>query len=44
MKKDLKNNRWNNDSFSGYADYMETEEFQGAILKLEHISLKQPTA
>ncbi len=44
VKKDSKNNRWNNDSFRGYADYMETEEFVSAIMKLEHISLKQPTA
>ena len=27
VKKDSKNNRWNNDSFRGYADYMETEKF-----------------
>ncbi len=44
VKKDSKNNRWNNDSFRGYADYMETEEFESAILKLEHIALEQPTA
>ena len=35
---------WNNDSFRGFADYMETEEFESAILKLEHIALEQPTA
>ena len=44
VKKDSKNNRWNNDSFRGYADYMETEDFENAIVKLEHIVLKQPTA
>ena len=44
VKKDSKNNRWNNDSFRGYADYMETKEFESAILKLEHIALEQPTA
>ena len=44
VKKDSKNNRWNNDSFKGYADYMETEEFEQAIVKLEHIALEQPTA
>ena len=43
VKKDSKNNRWNNDSFRGYADYMETEEFESAIFKLEHIALEQPT-
>ena len=44
MKKDSKNNRWNNDSFRGYADYMETKEFENAIVKLEHIALEQPIA
>ena len=44
VKKDSKNNRWNNDSFRGYADYMETEKFESAINNLEHISVKQPTA
>lgn len=44
VKKDSINNRWNNASFRGYADYMETEEFKNAIVKLEHIALEQPTA
>lgn len=44
VKKDSKNNRWNNVSFKAYADYMETEEFKNAIVKLEHIALEQPTA
>ncbi|MFE3868566.1 DUF488 family protein [Flavobacterium sp. LS2P90] len=44
MKKDSKNNRWNNDSFRGYADYMETKEFENAIVKLEHIAFEHPTA
>ena len=44
VKKDSKNNRWNNDSFKGYADYMETEAFENAVVKLEHIALEQPTA
>ena len=44
VKQDSKNNRWNNDSFKGYADYMETKEFESAILKLEPIALEQPTA
>lgn len=43
MKKDSKNNRWNNDSFRGYADYMETKEFENAIVNLENIALDQPT-
>jgi uncharacterized protein (DUF488 family) len=44
VKKDSKNNRWNNASFRGYADYMETEEFKNGIVKLEHIALEKPTA
>ncbi len=44
VKKDSKNNRWNNVSFKAYADYMETEEFKNAIVKLEHIALEQATA
>ncbi|MBP7400364.1 MAG: DUF488 domain-containing protein [Chitinophagales bacterium] len=44
VKKDSKNNRWNNDSFKGYADYMETIEFENAILHLEKIALKKTTA
>lgn len=43
-KKDSKNSRWNNNSFKGYADYMETEDFENAIVKLEHISSEQSTA
>lgn len=44
VKKDSKNNRWNNDSFKGYADYMETEEFKNAIINLERIALEKATA
>ncbi len=44
VKKDSKNNRWNNASFRGYADYMETEEFKNAVIKLEDIASEQPTA
>lgn len=44
VKKDSKNSRWNNSSFRGYADYMETEEFESAIKKLEDIASRQPTA
>lgn len=44
VKKDSINNRWINDSFRGYADYMETEEFENTIVNLEHIALEQPTA
>ncbi len=44
VKKDSKNNRWRNDSFKAYADYMETEEFEKAIVQLQRIALAQPTA
>lgn len=43
MKKDSKNTRWNNTSFRGYADYMETESFELAVEKLEQLALKQST-
>lgn len=44
VKKDSKNNRWNNDSFKGYADYMETEQFESAILSLEALASKKRVA
>jgi len=44
MRKDSKNNRWRNESFRGYADYMETEEFKNAVSELETYALKVPTA
>jgi uncharacterized protein (DUF488 family) len=40
-KKDTKNTRWNNASFRGYADYMETEDFGNAVAKLEQAALKK---
>lgn len=43
-KNDTKNTRWNNPSFRGYADYMETEEFSNAIEELEDIASKKNTA
>lgn len=39
-----KNNRWRNDSFRGYADYMETMDFINAVSKLEAIALAKTTA
>lgn len=44
VRKDSKNSRWRNESFRGYADYMETEDFEKAAGALEAIALKQPTA
>lgn len=43
-RSDSKNNLWRNDSFRGYADYMETEVFEKAVKQLEATALKQPTA
>ncbi|WP_317165199.1 DUF488 domain-containing protein [Flavobacterium sp. XN-5] len=39
--KDSKNMRWNNESFRGYADYMEITAFEIAVDKLEEIALKK---
>ena len=44
VQKDSKNNRWRNESFRGYADYMETAEFEKAIVGLEKIAETQRTA
>ena len=41
---DSKNTRWRNQSFRGYADYMETPEFEKAVARLETIASKQTTA
>ena len=43
VQKDSKNNGWNNPSFRGYADYMETFNFEDAIAKLEEIAMQSPT-
>ena len=37
-KKDSKNTSWNNVSFRGYADYMETEQFENAIKNMAHLA------
>lgn len=42
--KDSKNTSWKNESFRGYADYMETIAFSNAVVKLEKIGLLQTTA
>lgn len=44
VKKDSKNTRWNNDSFKGYADYMETDGFDKAVENLTAIAIKNTTA
>ena len=42
--KDSKNTSWKNESFRGYADYMETTAFSNAVVKLEKIGVLQTTA
>lgn len=43
VQKDSRNNRWRNASFQGYADYMETGDFERAITQLETIASAHPT-
>jgi len=38
------NTAWQNESFRGYADYMQTDSFKKAITELESIAEKQRTA
>lgn len=42
--KDSPNAGWRNDSFRGYADYMQTPEFDKVLKELIHLSQKKPTA
>jgi uncharacterized protein (DUF488 family) len=45
VKPDSKNTAWRNESFRGYADYMETNEFENGIERLVDLSEKsRPTA
>src|SRR3954468_6502503 len=41
-RPDSRNTAWRNESFRGYADYMETEEFRRGIERLESLGI--PTA
>lgn len=43
-RKDSINTGWRNDSFRGYADYMQTEEFAAALARAIALAEKQPTA
>jgi len=43
-QKDSANTGWRNESFRGYADYMQTETFQRALDDLMREAQKQPTA
>ena len=44
VQPNSRNTSWRLDSFKGYADYMETEEFKNAIQKLEKIAEKKRVA
>lgn len=43
-RPDSKNIAWNVPAFRGYADYMETPDFNDAITRLEAMALQSPTA
>lgn len=43
-EKDSINSAWRNDSFRGYADYMQTPEFAAAVDSLMKIARCEPTA
>jgi uncharacterized protein (DUF488 family) len=43
-RKDSPNGGWRNASFRGYADYMQTDEFQGALDRLIQISREKRVA
>ena len=43
-RPDSKNTAWNNESFRGYADHMETPEFQEGIAELLKLARLQSTA
>jgi len=43
-RKDSSNTGWQNASFRGYADYMQTEEFAGALEKLKALAVKKTAA
>jgi uncharacterized protein (DUF488 family) len=43
-RKDSINVGWRNESFRGYADYMQTPEFEAAIEKAIRLGVEKPTA
>ena len=43
-RRDSVNTAWRNESFRGYADYMQTEEFQQALELLIELAREEPTA
>jgi uncharacterized protein (DUF488 family) len=42
-RKDSRNTEWRNDGFRGYADYMETPRFEGALDDLLRVAKEQRT-
>lgn len=44
VRKESRNTRWENLSFRGYADYMETADFREAVTELEVLATQVPTA
>lgn len=43
-RRDSVNTAWRNESFRGYADYMQTSEFQDALELLIELAHEEPTA
>jgi uncharacterized protein (DUF488 family) len=43
-KPDSRNMAWRNEAFRGYADYMETEQFQNGIKRLSEVAEQSDTA
>lgn len=43
-RKDSKNTGWRNASFRGYADYMQTPDFQAALHELTEVAARSRTA
>jgi uncharacterized protein (DUF488 family) len=43
-RRDSVNTAWRNESFRGYADYMQTPEFQQALNQLIELAREEPTA
>ena len=43
-RRDSVNRAWRNESFRGYADYMQTQEFQDALEALIELADQEPTA
>ena len=44
MRPDSPHLGWRNESFRGYADHMDTDEFRAAIARLLHLAGERPTA